>query len=619
MAIDSNIAKNLLNELMILRLTAKNFIQYGDEKSYQKFMDLVEKNELLIAEAQEAIQNPMRVKLLEEVKILFGEYKSKFDNLGDNTREMKETLQKKVRTHQNILERFDQIYSKNSSLGSTLIASYLKYYNYTLENSSTNTTLGETKLNKFKTTLYSSNFGNQTLLKMIEDDLKRLTEGLQKYTDLGVQKASIVEKGLDTIGPKIAKNLVEISKSIEKVQDTLGPELVKTNTFSQRVVLLASSVGFFLAIISVFFVMRNLNSISSEILTLSESLQKSSEKINGISKKTASSSKKVANSSHEQAASLEETSSSLEEMDGMTRKNLESVRLANDLTNKMKSVSEQANGQMNDLVNSMKHIFESNQKIEELSGVISEIERKTRLIDEIVSQTRILSFNASVEAERAGEHGKGFAVVAEEVGNLAKTSGEAAKEIQDIVANSLKTVDKVINLNREKVEAGNNITKETKKILESINTNCDDVLVKNEEVLNATNEQALGIKQINVAVSELDRTTQENSTIAQETTFVATDLDQQAELLYKVVSDLNMLLGVGSSGSQNQVEDKLQSGTESEKVNPMRGQESLKGENILNFGKQETVSVVESEAVGNDASEKVENKTIASNDPWDAL
>lgn len=601
MAIDSNIAKNLLNELMILRITAKNFIQNSDEKSKKTFFKKMKDDELLIAEAEKAIQNPERVRLLKEVKDLFSRYKASFTSLVEVTDSNSKFENKFQDNHKNILKDLNKIRYQSREEKFRTQYHYWVFFGKLKEAKDQGLELPKKAVSSFKKNLFSIRSSDRTNLRILEEDFRSLIKSSEEIIKGKKLSKKIVLNELDKMGPQIAVNLQKISSSIQEVQDTLGPELVKINEMSQNTVAIASVFGLVLALISVFVVMRNLSDISSKILSLSSDLNKNTLEINSISQKTAESSKKVSDSSHEQAASLEQTSSSLEEMDGMTRKNLDSVKNANDLTAKMKEISEKADTQMNDLVLSMKAITESNQKIEELSSVISEIERKTRLIDEIVSQTKILSFNASVEAERAGEHGKGFAVVAEEVGSLAKTSGDAAKEIQDIVVSSLKSVDLIISTNREKVENGNRITSEATKILKDINTSCGNVLLKNEEVLNATNEQALGIKQINISVSELDRSTQENSSIAQETTVVAKNLEVNSSGLSQIVKNLNNLLGVEEKDHENIEVEK----DEGKVVNLQGLKKSREKEKKDNANMNKITDF--------------EPQKIASNDPWDTL
>jgi len=193
---------------------------------------------------------------------------------------------------------------------------------------------------------------------------------------------------------------------------------------------------------------------------------------------------------------------------------------------------------MEKLVVAMNEILVANDSIEDLVKVIEEIGEKTEVIDEIVFQTKLLSFNASVEAERAGEHGRGFAVVAQEVGNLAAMSGKAALEISSIVKTSIKAAEKVATENRRKVTHGDSLVKDTSAMLQQITVASSSVLGSSMEILQISKQTSASIAQINTAVSALDRDTQSMSANAEESAAAAAELDAQAASLARIVSQL---------------------------------------------------------------------------------
>ena len=186
----------------------------------------------------------------------------------------------------------------------------------------------------------------------------------------------------------------------------------------------------------------------------------------------------------------------------------------------------------------MQDITESNNKIQQISDVIGQISDKTAVIDEIVFQTKLLSFNAAVEAENAGEYGKGFSVVAQEVGNLAKTSGDAALEITTIVKESLNTVESITNHNKKKVEIGNQILEETASLLSEVSNELMNVSTHSQQILNASKEQFIGIEQINNSVSRLDKTTGKTSDISQQQERSSKELLAQASEIRNIVHRL---------------------------------------------------------------------------------
>ena len=211
------------------------------------------------------------------------------------------------------------------------------------------------------------------------------------------------------------------------------------------------------------------------------------------------------------------------------------------------------------------------------------IAEKTKVINEIVFQTKLLSFNASVEAARAGEHGKGFAVVAEEVGSLAKMSGDAANEINEMLDRSIKTVNEVTEESKKKIEEiiqtgsvkvdkGVEISQACREILTEVMNNVDAVSQLMADISSATAEQADGVKNIADAMAEIDRGTNENAESANRTSQNASDLTEQVRLLEQNVDALEGEL----EGNSNHPPQHSQS-----------THEDQKHDNVLRFSKKD--------------------------------
>ncbi len=281
------------------------------------------------------------------------------------------------------------------------------------------------------------------------------------------------------------------------------------------------------------FSSRELNEISLAFTNVVQRMSQSAFRLACVSKNIDNVSQNLAQVSNRQASSLEETSACTEEISAMVKINVQSAE-------ESRNLSEQVGSKMTDLENAMNKISESNHKISELVKIIAEIGIKTEIIDEIVFQTKLLSFNASVEAERAGEHGRGFAVVAQEVGNLAKMSGKAAKDISIIVKQSINEAESIAKENTQRVEIGSNIVSETKRqsgvVAEGAN-----------KIFEASNEQAKGILEISNAVESINKLTQHAASIADTASSSSSELNKEAENLNRMVFKLNGFLQGGDT------------------------------------------------------------------------
>lgn len=221
----------------------------------------------------------------------------------------------------------------------------------------------------------------------------------------------------------------------------------------------------------------------------------------------------------EQAASLEETAASMEELSTIVKQNAENAKQANEVAMNASDVAEKGGEFVKQLVANMTEMNDSAQKIEDIIAVI----------DGIAFQTNILALNAAVEAARAGEQGRGFAVVANEVGGLAKRSSIAAKEIKELITESVnKTYDGV----KQVGSAG--------KTMDEVVSSVRRVSEIISEITAASFEQSQGIEQVNKAVSTIDETTQQNAALVEEAAAAAESLLEQAHQLSQSVQQFKL-------------------------------------------------------------------------------
>ncbi len=209
----------------------------------------------------------------------------------------------------------------------------------------------------------------------------------------------------------------------------------------------------------------------------------------------------------QQAGALEETASSMEELTATVKQNAENARRANALAAGASSIAAQGGEVVARVVETMRFIDASSKKIVDIIGVI----------DGIAFQTNILALNAAVEAARAGEQGRGFAVVASEVRNLAHRSATAAREIKDLIGDSV-----------EKVETGSQLVGEAGATMERVVHSVRQVNDIMAEISAASGEQERGIEQINQAIGEMDMVTQQNASLVEEAAAAAQSLRDQS-------------------------------------------------------------------------------------------
>ncbi|MBK1721488.1 methyl-accepting chemotaxis protein [Thiocystis violacea] len=217
----------------------------------------------------------------------------------------------------------------------------------------------------------------------------------------------------------------------------------------------------------------------------------------------------------EQAASLEETASSMEQLNATVKQNAQNADQANQLAQDVNAVATRGGEMVQRVVATMGSIQESSRRIADIISVI----------DGIAFQTNILALNAAVEAARAGEQGRGFAVVAAEVRSLAQRSAQAAKEIKELITDSVS-----------KVEDGAQIAGQAGDTMEEILNSFRQVTGLVDEITGASREQSTGIEQVTQAVAQMDEVTQQNAALVEQAAAAAESLEDQTRVLSQAIS-----------------------------------------------------------------------------------
>jgi aerotaxis receptor len=259
---------------------------------------------------------------------------------------------------------------------------------------------------------------------------------------------------------------------------------------------------------------KALNQLNVNLQAVVSDVRREVEGVQVASGQIAAGNQDLSSRTESQASSLEQTAASMEELSSTVQQSANASREATELSLHSASVARAGNEAMARVIHTMDDISQSSNRIGEIIGVI----------DGIAFQTNILALNAAVEAARAGEQGRGFAVVAGEVRNLAQRTLEAAKEIKVLISTS-----------SDKVATGSRLVHSTGKTMAEVVSAVEQVQTLITGIHGATQEQALGLSQINQAVGHLDSVTQQNSAMVEELAAAASALQAQSQVMNDAV------------------------------------------------------------------------------------
>ncbi|WP_312222281.1 methyl-accepting chemotaxis protein [Rhizobium rhizoryzae] len=261
------------------------------------------------------------------------------------------------------------------------------------------------------------------------------------------------------------------------------------------------------------------NETSSKLRAALQTIAQNASAISAASQEIQSASNDLSKRTEQQAASVEETAAALEEITTTVADSSQRAQDAGQLVRRTKEHAENSGHVVSQAVEAMGKIEQSAGEIGNIIGVI----------DEIAFQTNLLALNAGVEAARAGEAGKGFAVVAQEVRELAQRSATAAKEIKAL-----------INTSNDYVKNGVNLVGSTGKALQEIVSQVVQVDGNVGAIVEASREQATGLKEINTAVNTMDQGTQQNAAMVEQTSAASHALAREAEQLLALLSQFKI-------------------------------------------------------------------------------
>lgn len=375
----------------------------------------------------------------------------------------------------------------------------------------------------------------QEMFKAVEKhwpDIKDIVVTLMPLIESGnkedVEKAEQIY--IKEVRPKIAA-VTDTIQDMNVMRKALMEEEAKADAeYTDRIIqtmifgsLAAVAITLIFMVFVLKHIMTNLNLVTMNLTSASQALASASEEL-------SASSTEVAAGSAETASAIQETVSSLEEITSMVKKTDSSSQTSLTLTEDTQKQAQMSETKLGELLVSLKEISNSSDKVTAIIEVI----------DDISFQTNLLALNAAVEAARAGEQGKGFAVVAEAVRALAQKSASSAKEISDLIRESV-----------DKTKAGVNIGSDCRNLMGSMFESLKKVSDKSHEIAHSSREQSTGMEQIAKAMNQLDRATQQNSAASEQISTASNELSSQASSLNQTVDSLKILVE-GSRGRDQQ-------------------------------------------------------------------
>ena len=334
-------------------------------------------------------------------------------------------------------------------------------------------------------------------------------------------------------------------------------EIVASRKQALTLTIIFVLLGQILVTAGLFALVRKVNFSISGIV---KQLRETSHSGTTQSRELSSASDSMAGASQTQASAIQETTATLEQMRALGQTSAAHAQSSYDRASDSYNMTVAARHRMTEMQNyvsdmgkasedTQNQMHKTNENMADIVKSIAEIKSKTNVINDIVFQTKLLSFNASVEAARAGEHGKGFAVVAEEVGALAAMSGNASKEIAQLLDGSLSRVTVLADETKQRADGiasqNRSLMAKTEQTASELNVVFDQIVENNEQVKTMMNEvstsikeYATGVKNIAEAMTALDQMVQESADVATNVSKNASMMRDESNNLRDIVINL---------------------------------------------------------------------------------
>ncbi len=333
---------------------------------------------------------------------------------------------------------------------------------------------------------------------------------------------------IEELGPKRDTMLAELQALIKAKADydaVFKEEMRRSGWRNILIMMIAVGVALLMSCLLALFMVSNIKKNLRDIIG---SLNADVERLSGMSGGLSDTSASLSSGAAQQAAALTECSSAIEEMNSMTSRNAESAKQVDILM-------EENNRQVTEGSEAVRRMGEA---MDDIKSASEEIARIMKTVEDIAFQTNILALNASVEAARAGEAGAGFAVVADEVRNLAQRTTQASQDTNRLIENTVR-----------KVSVGLSTTKDIQERFVVLTSSIQDSAKMVRDIEGATREQAQGMEQLNISITQIEQVTQDNTNNASKAAEASTELNQRAEHLLEQVDELGRVIGGGVANS----------------------------------------------------------------------
>jgi methyl-accepting chemotaxis protein len=500
---ETNNVASVESAMLGVKLSVNEFLATGSAASAEAYKQAKASLDRQIDVALKSIADPARADELRQAVSLLGKYDSSFQNVIASTGRMDVVVREQLAPQgEAIAKGMDTILTgarNNGDMnGAFQVSSALKSY---FESSSEVNSYLLTSKAEFAAAAKEH-------IKEVRDAVTRLQKDQAELVKLD---ETLKDEAKDALLVKIA---VRLRQSVTQFQSQLGQTGRTEQTRSETIVLGCTIGAGVLGLVVAWLIIRG---ITRPILKIAKQLAVESAQTHGAALQVSSASQSMADGASRQAASLEESSASLHEMASMTSRNSESAQSAKGLAAEARTTADAGTRDMAAMREAMTAIKSSS----------SEISKIIKTIDEIAFQTNILALNAAVEAARAGEAGAGFAVVAEEVRNLAQRSAQAAKETAAKIEDASSKSEQGASISAQVAGSLDKIVERIRQLDEMVGG-----------IAQASTEQSEGIGQLNQAVAGMDKITQSNAALAQQSASSAEEMKAQSAQVKTAVNDL---------------------------------------------------------------------------------